>query len=177
MSSTGIRRGGGRTACAPAIAFAATAAAIMGPGADPSAASSRVDAVERHVVWLINRERAHHGAPRVRRVRALSRAADRHSRDMLRGNFFAHSSRDGTPAVTRVLRYRRARRTGETLAYLHGGSSGDQARRVVAMWMASPGHRAVLLDRAFRRIGIARRGGHLGGRPVTVVTADFQSAR
>ncbi len=176
MSSTGKRRGGGRAASAPAIALAATAAAIMGPGADPSAASSRVDAVERRVVWLINRERARHGAPRVRRVRALSRAADRHSRDMLRGNFFAHSSRDGTPAVTRVLRYRRARRTGETLAYLHG-APGDQARRVVGMWLASPGHRAVLLDRAFRRIGIARRGGHLGGRRVTVVTADFQSAR
>jgi uncharacterized protein YkwD len=45
------------------------------------------------------------------------------------------------------------------------------------MWMASPGHRAVLLDRAFRRIGIGRRGGYLGGRPVTVFTADLQSAR
>lgn len=177
MDCTGIRRGAGRLACVPAITLAATAAAIMGPAPDPSAASSRVDSVERRVVWLINRERARHGAPRVSRVRALSRAADRHSRDMLSGNFFAHASRDGTPAVTRVLRYRRASLTGETLAYLHDGVPGDQAQRVVSMWMHSPGHRAVLLGRAFRRIGIGRRAGHLGGRPVTVVTADLQSAR
>ncbi len=177
MDCTGIRRGAGRMACAPAITLAATAAAVMGPTPDSSAASSRVDSVERRIVWLINRERKRHGAARVSRVRSLSRAADRHSRDMLGGNFFAHSSRDGTPAVTRVLRYRRARRTGETLAYLHDGVPGDQARKVVAMWLASPGHRAVLLDRAFRRIGVGRRGGYLGGRPVTVVTADLQTAR
>jgi hypothetical protein len=45
------------------------------------------------------------------------------------------------------------------------------------MWLASPPHRAILLDPRFRRIGIARRWGRLGGAKQAVVTADLASRR
>jgi uncharacterized protein YkwD len=45
------------------------------------------------------------------------------------------------------------------------------------MWMNSPGHRAILLSATFRRIGLAKRTGNLGGTRACVVTADFGSRR
>jgi uncharacterized protein YkwD len=93
---------------------------------------------------------------------------------MLVHDFFDHISSDGTPFARRLRRYSNARLLGETLALL--GRSGG-AGRGVRMWMESPPHRAVLLGAGFRRIGIARREGRIGGFPQTVVTADFASAR
>jgi uncharacterized protein YkwD len=45
------------------------------------------------------------------------------------------------------------------------------------MWMDSPGHRAVLLSSTYRRVGIGKRAGRLGGRRACVVTADFGSRK
>jgi uncharacterized protein YkwD len=57
------------------------------------------------------------------------------------------------------------------------GQRRGGASTVVRMWMESPPHRAVLLSSGFRRIGIARRWGILGGSSRAVVTADFASRR
>jgi hypothetical protein len=43
------------------------------------------------------------------------------------------------------------------------------------MWLASPPHRATILTRGFRRVGIARRTTVFAGVPTTVFTADFAS--
>ncbi len=147
--------------------------------AQPAAARGgleRLDRVERKVIRLVNIHRSWMGAPRLRASRALSRAADFHSWEMLRANYFGHSSASGMSTSRRVRRYRRARRTGETLGYV-SSQTRDKAGRIVAMWMGSPGHRAVLLSRGFRRIGVARRTGGLGGFRATVFTADLQSRR
>ena len=45
------------------------------------------------------------------------------------------------------------------------------------MWMNSPGHRAILLSSSFRRVGIGKRTGDLGGDRACVVTADFGSRK
>ena len=94
---------------------------------------------------------------------------------MLRADFFDHSSSDGTPFDRRVRRYANARRS----ARRSPRSDGAAAARgpVVRMWMSSPPHRAIVLDPGFRRIGIARRWGTLGGSKQAVVTADFASRR
>jgi uncharacterized protein YkwD len=66
----------------------------------------------------------------------------------------------------------RARAIGENVAWGQGGSV--RARTVVAQWMASPWHRANLLSREFRRIGIGVVAGSFGGqRRAHLVTADF----
>jgi uncharacterized protein YkwD len=139
-------------------------------------AKPRVDSKERAIVSAINRQRAKHGLAKVRSSRRLARAADFHSWEMLDANYFAHESRDGGPFDERVRRYAKHRSLGETLAML-GGCGKGSARRVVRMWMGSPGHRAILLSSAYRRVGLGKRTGDLGGSKACVVTADFGSRK
>jgi uncharacterized protein YkwD len=155
--------------------LAAALAVAAGPATPRAVAGADLSHTERTVIRLVNDVRSRYGLGRLRASRALSRAAESHSRDMLRRDFFDHSSSDGTPFDDRVRRYAHAHMLGETLAALgqrHGG-----AATVVRMWMASPPHRAVLLSSGFRRIGIARRWGALGSSRSAVVTADFASRR
>ena len=111
------------------LALAIPAVAPAGPGLNGS---------ERAVIRKLNNVRARHGLPKLQPNRALGRAADRHSRDMLRRDFFDHSSSDGTPFDRRVRRFADVDLVGETLASLgkrHGG-----AATVVQMWLDSPPH-------------------------------------
>ena len=153
----------------------ATTATLAAPPTDASA-GSRLGPTERRVVKLINRYRASHGRHRLRASGALNGAADRHSREMVAHDFFAHSSRNGTAATTRVRRSSRASSVGENIAFV-GAGQPRMARRVVSMWIHSAPHRAVLLNASFRRIGVGRRGGVLGGSRGNAFTADFASRR
>ncbi len=137
--------------------FAAPAAEASGPS---------LDAGERAGVRAINRARSHHGLARLSTGRRLARAADAHTRHMLRADYFAHGA-----FASRVRRYVRSRRVGETIAM----TTRCSARKVVRMWLNSAPHRAVLLSRGFRRIGVGRRKGRLGAARACLVTADFAS--
>ena len=141
------------------VTFAAPAA---------QAASPRIDRGERAVVRAINRSRAAHGLRALRAHRRLARAADVHTRSMLRADYFSHGD-----FSQRVRRYVSFRRIGETIAM----TTRCSARKVVSMWMNSAPHRAVLLSRGFRRIGVGRRKGRLGSTRACLVTADFGSRR
>jgi uncharacterized protein YkwD len=153
---------------------ACAALLVMAPGA--TAASARLDRVERSVLQRFNFVRAHAGLRPLRRSRALARAANAHNLDMLAANFFAHSSSNGLSMADRLHRFRPSSVLGEILACVPGRPRG-QAGTVVGLWLASPGHRAALLTPGFRRVGIARGTGSLHGAQVTVFTADFSSAR
>jgi hypothetical protein len=61
---------------------------------------------------------------------------------------------------------------GETLAMLTACRRGMPSA-VIALWLGSPAHRAIMLSPAFRRVGIGRRSGTLGGGAACLVTADF----
>ncbi len=132
------------------------------------AGGPRLDRGERKVVRVINRARSHHGLRRLHAGRRLARAADVHTRSMLRSDYLSHGA-----FSQRVRRYARFRRIGETIAM----RSRCSARGFVRMWLNSPSHRAVLLSRGFRRIGVGRRVGRLGARRACLVTADFASRR
>jgi|SRR5215208_903393 len=151
-----------------ALPFLAAALALALPA--PATAAGRHDRVERSVIRHINAVRHANGLASVRPWRALRRAAEEHSRDMARADFFDHPSSDGTPFDVRVRRYVGSRPIGETLAALSGGG---QAARVVQMWMDSPPHRAILLEGTFRRIGLARHRSGFG----MLFTADFAGPR
>ncbi len=145
--------------------------------ADAKRSKARVDRTERQVVRIINQIRRANGLPRVTKSRRLSRSADYHSRDMIRRNFFAHTSSNGTPMGRRVRRYSRANRIGENIAYIPRKWGHGVARRVVSLWLGSPSHRAVILSPGFRKIGVARRKGRIGRHKAQVFTADFSSKR
>jgi uncharacterized protein YkwD len=150
-----------------------TAAAIAPTTAD---AAPRTDPVERAVVKQLNGIRAQSGLPRLSVDRRLAKAADAHSVDMVRSQFFAHESSDGTPFGERIKQFTRKQATGETLAYL-GKRQKRKAATVVSMWMQSPGHRDALMTREFRRIGVAKRTGTINGQPSAVFTADLSTPR
>ena len=137
------------------------------------AAGPRLGRTERAIVRAIDRHRADAGLRALRTSRPLSRAADAHSRDMLAADYFAHSSSNGTSFATRIHRYTRARAVGETLAMLSRCRGRRAAHTIVSMWMHSSMHRAILLTRGYRRVGVALRRGRLGSRRACVVTADF----
>lgn len=162
-----------------ALATTGALAAALGHAApaDARGAQNRLDPTERKVIRLINAQRAARGLGLLTANRRLSRSADYHSWDMLRGNFFAHASANGASFQGRVRRYSQAGRVGENLAYVPKGQGRGQAERVVGMWMRSPSHQAVLLNPGFRKIGVARRAGTLGRIRATVFTADLSSRR
>ena len=166
-----------RSVASLTLAFSCLLAAwSVSPLTAAAGAKPRVDSKERAIVRAINRQRSRYGLAAVRTSRQLAKAADFHSWEMLDADYFAHESRDGGPFDRRVRRYADHRALAETLAMLGGCGSGS-ARRVVRMWMDSSGHRAVLLSSTYRRVGIGKRTGRLGGSRRCVVTADFGSRR
>ena len=113
-------------------------------------------------VRLAHHVRPLHADPR------LERAARAHSSKMLRTGLFFHGAFDARIRSVGV----RAPRIGENLAWAVGRLS--QARAVVRMWMASPGHRRNLLDPGFSIVGVGALRGTFSGRPGTLmVTTDF----
>jgi uncharacterized protein YkwD len=116
----------------------------------------------------MNEARAAHGLAPFRLDPRLQRAARAHSGDMIRRQYFAHG-----PLVSRLARFGvRGPRVGENLAW-GVGSAGDP-RAVVRSWLASPPHRANLLRRGFRRVGLGVLAGPFAGQGrALVVTADF----
>ena len=143
-----------------AIAFAAAPALAQAPAACPSA-SDRLGAapsatVEAAVSCLVNAERTQRGMAAVAPAGALEVSAQRHAADMVARRYFAHVSPSGGTVD------KRARRAGYLSGpcWLLGEDLGwapptvATAEAVVAAWMESPKHRAVILDPTFRDIGI-----------------------
>ncbi|MEX6502623.1 CAP domain-containing protein [Pseudomonas zhanjiangensis] len=82
---------------------------------------------------------------------ALGTAAETHSRAMANGNFFAHRDRDGhTPSDRAELAGYSGGRIGENIA-----AGLDNPGKVVAGWLASPGHCANLMNPGFSELGAA----------------------
>ncbi len=125
---------------------------------------------------LLNRVRARHGLARLHLNRKLSRAARRHSRDMVRRRYFAHDSRDGRSPFDRIRATRYVPRTGTWwLGENIGWGSGrlSQPAAMVRMWMHSPPHRANILSRRFRDIGIGIAARAPVGSAGATYTTDF----
>jgi uncharacterized protein YkwD len=137
----------------------------------------RHDSIERAVVAEVNRIRWEHGRRTLHLNHKLARAADAHSKDMASHGYFSHSSRNGGSWDRRLRHFVHSKSIGETIAWTSGRDPSQQATWVVKAWMESPEHRAALLSPLFRRVGIARRNGKLGGSRMTVFTADLSSRR
>ena len=106
---------------------------------------------------LLNEQRAQHGLPALRSQPELAQAAQDYSADMVAWQFFAHVTPGGRSLLDRIdasgyLRPAGLWALGENIAWASGTVSTP--RQVVAAWMASPPHRANVLERAFRDIGV-----------------------
>ena len=119
--------------------------------------------------------------PYLAQIERLLDAAQSHTESMAFGDYFAHVGPGGETPLTRM------RRTGYISSSGHVGYEvgeniawgslwlGDP-KSIVSAWMASPGHRANILDAHFRETGIGVSP-HLGtlapGQSGGIYTQDF----
>jgi uncharacterized protein YkwD len=154
-------------AAAPAISEAASC-----KGADIEASASKPSA--RATLCLLNAERRANGLRPLKLDTKLTRAAVGHSRDMVAKHYFAHESRNGADFDDRIKRTgwtksRRSYTMGENIAW--GGGHLSTPRSIVRSWMNSSGHKANILARGFRYIGIGiAKGAPTGGSGATYTT-------
>ena len=125
------------------------------PDAQPSASTLRETASS--IRCLLNAERRSRGLRPLRSNSRLARAARLHSRDMVSKRYFSHDARDGRSMLDRIraagyLRARAAFTVGENIGW--GSGSLASPRALVRAWMDSPPHRANILHRRYREIGI-----------------------
>ncbi len=152
----------------------AAAARCHGSAHSPASAPHTAQAA---VICEINRERRGRGLQPVAANPRLTRMARRYARAMVRLGFFSHTSPGGSTLLDRVRASGYGgRRTaaGEALAWAQGRLATPHA--VVRAWMASPPHRAVLLGRGYRDVGIGVALGSPNGgskRSSATYTADF----
>jgi len=149
-------------------------------GRDSSPAELGGPGTRTATLCVVNAKRRANDLRPLRQAPKLIRAARRHSRDMVRHSYFAHDSRSGASFRARIARTgwmdgRDRWVIGENLAW--AGRKRSTPRRIVASWMASPGHRANILKRRFRVIGVGVADGVpvAGGRSGATYTADFGS--
>jgi uncharacterized protein YkwD len=146
---------------------------------DVAPAAGSVAVVRAAVLCLHNRERAERGLPLLREHAKLRQAAEGHSDDMVAGSYFSHDAPDGDDMVDRILRTGYARGAGGwSLGENIGYGTGDlaTAAQIHRAWMRSPGHRANILRRQFREIGIGIALGapvDAHGQTGATYTADF----
>jgi uncharacterized protein YkwD len=158
-----------------AIAPTASAAgACSSANASVSSVSKR--ALVRATLCVLNVDRKKHGLRPLRLNRKLSAAARGHSGAMASKRFFSHDSLNGASFLDRIrgtgyLRGARSWNVGENIAY--GSGRLQTPRSIGRAWMNSPGHRANILSRSFRSIGI----GIAAGTPLcgggATYTTDF----
>ncbi len=155
----------------------AVVVAVAAATAMPAAATSRDD-YSAAILRLIAGARAERGLPAVHTKAALSRAALEHSRDMLRREYFSHTSPGGDGCMDRSRRggYRftgyRSGAVGEVIAW--GVGLRGTPQEVFEGWMGSPPHRAVIFSSRWRDVGVACVEGTFSGMSGSFMyTVDF----
>lgn len=164
------------TAAVAAIAPAASAEACENEGVAPTELTA--GAAQDAILCLINQRRRHAGVARLGSDARLERAAMRHSRAMDAADFFSHVGPGGSSPVGRIRStgYLSGARSWAIAENLHWGEAGLGTPRVaVARWMNSPSHRAALLSRSYREVGVGVAIGSPSGSGEggAIYTTDF----
>jgi len=145
-----------------------------------SRAETNLPTLNQQVLAGVNSFRVAHGLAPLRESPALDRSARRHSLEMGRLGYFAHTSPNGAAFWRRIERFYPLRgyaywSVGENLLWAAAGVSAGHAMQ---MWIGSPPHLANLLAPQWRQIGISAVGvvdapGVYGGRSIVIITTDF----
>ena len=132
---------------------------------------------EKRVLDLHNAVRKKHGLGSLCVDPALTRAARAHSKEMIAKGYFRHESFDGETAGARLKGFGYDwSASGENIAWGSGSMSRPDDR--FKGWMESPGHRANILNGAFREVGVGIASGDPKKTGEQVMyTVDFGSRR
>lgn len=130
---------------------------------------------------LLNKERRRRDRKALRASGTLRDAAQRYAENMVRNDFFGHVTPGGRTLLDRIVDVadsyvENTRRfvLGENVAW----GAGDRAtpRETVIAWMQSPGHKANILNRRFRHIGVGIAEGapaDVGDAPAATYATEF----
>jgi uncharacterized protein YkwD len=150
------------------------------PDATLEPSTHNVARVRAATLCLVNRERAAHGEGALHWNIHLIAAAQAHTESMAFGDYFEHVGPHGQTPLMRIRRtgYISSSRVGFEIAENIGYGTLwlGTPKSIVATWMASPGHRANILDRHFRDTGIGvspHTGGLAHGQSGGLYTQDF----
>jgi uncharacterized protein YkwD len=162
------------------VAIVLTLVAPSAGSADTHGAMAPATQLQTKLLDQVNTLRTGHSLARLRLSPALTAAANAHSSEMARVGYFSHNSANGASFFSRIGQFYPQRgfhswTVGENLLW---GAPDIGALRAFKLWLNSPPHRANLLSPRWREIGIGATHstsapGMYGGRPTTVVTADF----
>ena len=130
------------------LAFAGVAGASAATHAEVSGQSE--------LLVEINAARAKHHLAPLRLSHMLTRPARRHSAYLASTGELDHDGADGKPFYVRLYKtgFSRRKAVGENLG-MSSGCATNLARTMVQMWLDSPGHRANLLSKRFKVVGLA----------------------
>jgi uncharacterized protein YkwD len=105
--------------------------------------------LQTDILSATNAARAAHGCGKLRLDANIARAARNHSAWMARTGTFSHVGSGNSSFVTRIKAQRYTAPLSENIAW--GYRSGAD---VVKAWMASPGHRANILNCKAKAVGV-----------------------
>ena len=169
------------TPAAAAAGTAAPTAIAAAAGCRGATALPRAGGEKRAiatVLCLLNRIRRAARLKPLKRSPKLARAARIHNSDMLARRFYAHEQPPGPALPARLKKAKwRGRGAGENLGLASLTMATPNA--MVAAWMKSPPHRANILSRTFRYIGVAMHARDPLGRlpKPAIYTLDFGTSR
>lgn len=145
------------------------------PTAAPAeaAAKRKVGPFTRALLRELNHARAQQDLVAVRGDERMDRGASSYSRSMAARGTVAHGSWTGRVAAAS----RQADGIGEVLGWLAPRDPRGEAAWLVSAWLGSPTHRPVVLGATFRRVGVGRATGWIGGERSAIYTVDFATAR
>lgn len=119
----------------------------------------------QEVISLSNQVRQEKNLPVLKFNPKLADAARRKAADMFADNYWSHTAPDGIQPWSFII--------AAEYNYLHAGENlardFKNPQTVVKAWMASPTHRANLLNPQYQDIGIAVVDGRLQGKETTLV--------
>jgi uncharacterized protein YkwD len=163
-----------------AIAFAALVTLLFSALPALASATPTLTSYEQQLVKCINHERAKRGLAQLHIDAALVASARSHSADMGALKRVDHNLPGCETWTTRIIRSGYAQRgyrfwtAGENIACV--GQSYFAPQLTVSMWMKSPMHRAVLLKKNIRDLGVgvmqAADGPFASRGPVLYFTMD-----
>jgi uncharacterized protein YkwD len=139
--------------------------------------AQNIELVRAAILCLHNQIRVQAGLPTLKDNAKLRKAATGQSNDMVANGYFDHTSPDGDTFVDRIIGAGYTKRNdgwtlGENLAWGTGDLSTAQG--VMNAWMNSAGHKANILKKAYREVGIGIKLGVPTDNGVgATITADF----
>lgn len=123
-----------------------------------------------NIVTKTNLLRQQQGLPKLKVDPILEKAASAHVQDMLRRQYFSHSSPGGQPFSSWLGSDRgKYSSLGENIAWNRRATSD----KIVNGWAASPGHRTNMLSSTFTRVGVGVVRGQYQGKYTTMIVQLF----